>query len=90
MGIQADLLLCRSDRPISLESKRKLAQFCNLPQENVIAAVDAKNIYQVPLHYHEEGLDERVCNYFKLKSSQANLDHWLDVHKKVRIFDSDY
>jgi CTP synthase len=76
VGIQADLLLCRSDRPIPLEAKRKLAQFCNIHSENVIAALDAENIYHVPLQYHEEGLDRQVCRHFHLSSENTDLKRW--------------
>jgi len=80
VGIQADLLLCRSDRPIPLEAKRKLAQFCNLGSDNVIAALDADNIYQVPLQYHEEGFDRQVCRYFGVERPATGLERW---HKLI-------
>ena len=80
VGIQADLLLCRSDRPIPLDAKRKLAQFCNVHSENVIAALDAGNIYQVPLQYHEEGFDQQVCRYFGIEKPATDLDRW---HKLI-------
>lgn len=82
-GIQADLLLCRSDRPISLEAKRKLAQFCNVPSERVIAALDADNIYKVPLQYHSEGFDEQICKYFRIPTDRLDLSIWEDIAKKI-------
>ena len=85
VGIQADLLLCRSDRPIPLEAKRKLAQFCNLGSDNVIAALDADNIYQVPLQYHEEGFDRQVCRYFGVERPAIGLERW---HKLIETIHS--
>ena len=79
VGIQADLLLCRCDRPIPMEEKRKLALFCNVNSERVIAALDANNIYKVPLQYHAEGFDEQVCRYFGLTDTVADLDKWEKV-----------
>ena len=85
VGIQADLLLCRSDRPIPLDAKRKLAQFCNVHSENVIAALDAGNIYQVPLQYHEERFDQQVCRYFGTEKPATGLDPW---HKLINSIEN--
>jgi CTP synthase len=85
VGIQADLLLCRSDRPIPVEAKRKLAQFCNVQSESVIAALDAENIYQVPLQYHDEGFDRQVCKFFGVEKPATGLNRW---HKVVEDFKS--
>ncbi|MCX7338177.1 MAG: CTP synthase [Alphaproteobacteria bacterium] len=79
VGIQPDLLLCRSDRPIPIEAKRKLAQFCNVKSEFVVAALDADNIYRVPLLYHDEGFDSRVCEYFGVHNTCADLTKWNTV-----------
>jgi CTP synthase len=80
VGIQPDLLLCRSDRPIPEDAKRKLAQFCNVQSDRVIAALDAQTIYQVPLQYHEEGFDEQVCAFFGLNHhTPKTLDRWRSV-----------
>ncbi|MDP3371536.1 MAG: CTP synthase [Candidatus Paracaedibacteraceae bacterium] len=76
VGIQADLLLCRCDRPIPVEEKRKLAQFCNVSSDHVIAALDASNIYRVPMQYHAEGFDEQVCRYFGFKDRPVDLTKW--------------
>lgn len=85
VGIQADLLLCRSDRPIPVDAKRKLAQFCNVQSERVIAALDSDNIYRVPLQYHAEGFDEQVCQYFGLTSKKNDLSRW---HKVCEAIDN--
>ncbi len=83
VGIQADLLLCRSDRPIPVEAKRKLAQFCNVRPEQVIAALDSDNIYKVPLQYHAEGFDEQIVKYFGLDNGPVDLSRWKEVEKLI-------
>lgn len=79
VGIQADMLLCRCDRPIPIEDKRKLALFCNVNEKHVIAALDADNIYRVPLQYHKEGFDEEVCKYFGLHNKPIDLKKWDNI-----------
>ena len=79
-GIQPDLLLCRSQMEIPENEKRKIALFCNLRAENVIAALDVANIYQVPLSYSKEGLDAAVCRHFGLDASHApDLSKWEQI-----------
>lgn len=76
-GIQPDILLCRSDRPIGVEERRKLALFCNIKPECVIEGLDVSTIYQVPISYHEQGLDREVCKHFALESKTApDLSIW--------------
>ena len=65
MGIQPDLLLCRTEDKIPNEQKSKIALFCNLKPESV-KALDASSIYEVPLSYHKQGLDHQICKHFKL------------------------
>ena len=85
VGIQPDLLLCRSDRPIPEDAKRKLALFCNVRPDCVIAALDAATIYQVPLQYHDEGFDEQICRFFGLENHQPKtLDQWHQVVKTLK------
>lgn len=76
VGIQPDILICRSERPISSEMKSKIGLFCSVRPENVISAKDAFSIYEVPLQLHSEGFDTRVTEHFELKSSQPNLEGW--------------
>ncbi|MBI1954173.1 MAG: CTP synthase [Proteobacteria bacterium] len=90
LGIQPDILLCRTNRPITLDIKNKLGLFCNVKTERVIAAYDVKNIYEVPLIYHQEGLDDQVCQYFKTSPQTKtflknwdNLLHIIQNPKKV-------
>ncbi len=77
VGIQPNLLLCRSSRPISPSERRKIALFCNVHEDNVITALDVETIYRVPLCYHTEGLDIQVCRYFGLPfARKPNLTIW--------------
>jgi CTP synthase len=85
MGIQPDVLLCRCSQPIPQEMKEKLALFCNIKPERVIAALDVDTIYQVPVHYHEEGLDEVVCQFFGLPTDQKpDLTNWFHLVERIR------
>jgi CTP synthase len=84
VGIRPDLLLCRCDRPISPESRRKIALFCNLRPEAVIPALDVDTIYRVPIAYHEQGFDTEVCRHFKLETKEPTLANWHHVVTRVR------
>jgi CTP synthase len=85
VGIQPDMLLCRSDREIPPGEKRKIALFCNVREEAVIPALDVDCIYQVPLSYHAEGMDKVVCNHFGLINAPApNLSVWQGIVDRVR------
>lgn len=76
-GIQPDILLCRSDRPIGLEERRKLALFCNIKPECVIEALDVTTIYQVPISYHYQGFDREVSKHFGLEAKTSpDLSIW--------------
>jgi CTP synthase len=79
VGIQPDVLLCRSDRLIPDAERRKIAQFCNVREEAVISALDVDTIYKVPLSYHDEGLDDQVCKHFKIDALSPNLTRWTDI-----------
>jgi len=76
IGIQPDILLCRTEREIPIEERKKVALFCNLSEDSVFQALDAKSIYQVPLRYHEQGLDTRVLEHFSLTSAEPDLSQW--------------
>jgi len=85
VGIQADMLLCRSDREIPQSERRKIALFCNVREEAVISALDVDTIYQVPVSYHEQGLDEQVCKHFGLTSApKPDLTRWKKIVERVR------
>jgi CTP synthase len=84
VGIQPDLLLCRSDRPIPTAERRKIALFCNLREERVISALDVESIYEVPISYHDEGLDQQVCAHFGLLSLPApDLTRWHTIIDRI-------
>ncbi len=74
VGIQPDALLCRAEREIPGGERRKIAQFCNIAQEAVIAALDVPSIYQVPINYHQEGLDAAVYRHFGIEHGRRPLD----------------
>ncbi|TWA82619.1 CTP synthase [Azospirillum brasilense] len=85
MGIQANILLCRADRPIPDNERRKIALFCNIRPERVIAALDVDSIYQVPVSYHEEGFDTQVLAYFGLPTEgKPDLSRWTSIVERVR------
>lgn len=83
-GIQPDMLLCRSQMPIPENEKRKIALFCNIKEENVIAALDAPSIYAVPLAYSREGMDRQVCKYFGLADGPADLSKWEHIVETIK------
>jgi CTP synthase len=83
LGIQPDLLLCRCDREITLDERRKIALFCNLREEAVIPALDARTIYEVPLRYHEQGFDTQVCRHFGLDGAEPDLAIWEEIVKRI-------
>ena len=85
VGIQANILLCRADRPIPENERKKIALFCNIRPERVIAALDVDNIYQVPISYHEEGFDTQVLAYFGLPiAGKPDLTRWTTIAERVR------
>ena len=83
-GIQPDILLCRSQIAIPDNERRKIALFCNIREDNVIAALDVSNIYQVPLSYSKEGMDKAVCRYFGIPTPDADLSKWEKIVETVK------
>lgn len=89
IGIQPNILMCRSDRPIPENERRKIALFCNIPQECVIEALDVDTIYRVPIAYHSHGLDTQVLKCFGLleeggeDENPPKLDKWEDIVEKA-------
>ena len=84
IGIQPDILLCRCDRPIPDGERQKIALFCNVREEAVIPALDVDSIYEVPLRYHECGLDMQILKVFGVTDApQPNLERWLDISQLV-------
>ncbi|MBD3180097.1 MAG: CTP synthase [Candidatus Latescibacteria bacterium] len=84
IGIQPDLLLCRSERPLSDEIKNKISLFCNVEKEAVIEALDSDSIYEVPLNLHKEGFDEIVVKKLRLECEPPMLDNWKEMTRKIR------
>lgn len=76
IGIQPDILVCRSERPLAESEKRKIALFTNVEERAVISSLDAKSIYQVPRMLHEQGLDDLVTHRFRLDLPPADLSDW--------------
>lgn len=83
IGIQPDILVCRCDRPLSFGMKQKLSEFCNVPEECVITAQDAKSIYEVPLMMEQEGLAEQSINLLQLEQRQPDLAQWQTLVKRL-------
>jgi CTP synthase len=83
IGIQPDILVCRCDRPLSFGMKQKLSEFCNVPEECVITAQDAKSIYEVPLMMEQEGLAEQSINLLQLEQRQPDLTQWQTLVKRL-------
>ncbi|MDP9085155.1 MAG: CTP synthase [Pseudomonadota bacterium] len=83
LGIQPDVLLCRCDRPLPESDREKIALFCNVPKSAVIPALDARSIYDVPLQYHAEGLDDAVLSVFRLEGPKPDLAQWHDIMDRL-------
>ncbi|MGO4774721.1 CTP synthase, partial [Lysobacter sp. 2RAB21] len=79
IGIQPDVLLCRSEQPLPDSDRRKIALFTNVPEKAVISAVDLDNIYKLPQWFHEQGLDAIVLDRLRLQPGPANLVEWNEV-----------
>ncbi len=88
-GIRPQILLCRADRPIDEGERKKISLFCNIPFERVIPALDASNIYDVPLAYHAEGLDDQVIACFNLTSKEPDLTVWHDIMRRIKFPESE-
>ena len=84
IGIQPDIIICRSERAIPLDQRKKISLFCNVDIKNVIQTVDVKTIYEAPISFNNEKLDQQVLDYFKLKSKKkVNLSPWKKITKVV-------
>ncbi len=88
IGIQADMLLCRCDREIPTDARKKIALFCNVRDSRVIPALDVDTIYQVPISYHEQGFDTEVLRFFGLieegLKDDIDLSRWTEVVQRIR------
>ena len=84
MGIQPNMLVCRSDYPVPDDMRRKLAQFCNVPAKYIIQNLDAKSLYQVPLMLEGEGFADKVCEALKLEHRQPDLKDWIELVERFQ------
>jgi len=84
IGIQPDIIICRSERNIPLDQRKKISLFCNVEIKNVIQTIDVKTIYEAPISFNNEKLDKQVLDYFKIKSKKSvNLNPWKKITKIV-------
>jgi len=83
IGIQPDILLCRSERRISAELKRKIALFCNVAESCVISMEDVKTIYEVPVELSKEGLDAQITRLLRLEDGLANMQPWMEMLQRL-------
>jgi CTP synthase len=83
IGIQPDFILCRGERPLSRELKRKIALFCSVDERHVISAEDRASVYEVPLAFKEEGLDDAIVETLGLSAREPDLTAWKEIVRKV-------
>ncbi|MDA9249731.1 CTP synthase [bacterium] len=90
IGIAPDILVCRSEHPIPEKEREKIALFCNVRKESVVAAYDLKSIYEAPLAYHNQGLDQAVLDAFNINpASKPDLTVWNDVYDRIHNTDGE-
>jgi CTP synthase len=82
-GIQPDAIVCRSEAPLSVNLKRKISSLCDVDPKAVVNAADARNLYEIPLVLHEEGLDDEVCKILRLDSPDLDLSEWETLVDRV-------
>ncbi len=83
-GIQPDILICRTEVPLEESLKSKIALFCNVPTDAVVTAIDADTIYELPLNYHEEGLDNKILELLNVWTGQPNLTPWKNLVHTIK------
>ena len=90
-GIQPDVIVCRSDRPIPTNLKRKISHLCDVPPEAVVSAIDAGNLYEIPLVLHDEGLDDYVCDILRIDTNAHPIDltDWEALVEQIRHLDGE-
>ena len=89
IGVQPDILLCRCDQPLPDNVRSKIALFCNVREEDVIGAPDVGSIYEVPIRYHEEGLDTQVLSHFGLDTTAPDLARWDEICNRLSAPEGD-
>jgi len=92
IGIAPDMVMCRSEEPLSREIRKKIALFASLPEEAIVSACDVDNIYKVPLRFREEGVDDFVLDHFRMEAPAPDLSEWetivhraAEARERVRI-----
>ena len=83
LGIQPDILVTRAPIPLTNNVKKKLSLFGSIPEKNIIEAIDVNNIYQIPINFHEQNIEDIILNQFKLKITKSNLDYWYQLIENV-------
>jgi CTP synthase len=84
IGIQPDILLCRTEQSLSPEIKAKIALFCNVEKNAVITAKDVESIYEVPLFFHQEGLDDRIVELLNIWTRAPRLENWIALNQTIK------
>lgn len=84
IGIQPDIIVCRSERPISDDIREKIALFCDIPSEAVIPNMDADTIYELPLVFEQEGLDDLVIRRLGLEAGEGDMDEWRKMVERIK------
>jgi CTP synthase len=83
IGIQPDILICRSEQPLAAEIKRKIALFCNVDFACVIESPDVKSIYEIPVRFFDQGLDREVCQRLRLETREPDLTEWKTMTERI-------
>jgi CTP synthase len=89
IGIQPDILLCRTEVPLGHDIREKIALFCNVREESVVEARDVASIYHVPIHLHKEGLDEMIVKLMNIDAPEPDLSEWEDMLRRLREADDE-
>ncbi len=84
IGIQPSILLCRAERKVHPSHLEKIAQMCSVPHSKVIPAPNVSNIYEVPLVYHENGLDTELLKFFRMDAKEPDLSRWLEINDAIK------
>ncbi len=84
LGIQPDIILCRTEKPLTDEMKGKISLFCNVEKEAVITAIDVENIYEIPLKFHQERLEQLIIKKLNLKCDSLSLDEWEEMVYRIK------
>jgi CTP synthase len=84
IGIQPNILLCRTAQPLSKQIREKIGLFCNVPSQAVIQAIDVDCIYEVPILFHQEGLDSLIIQHLGLKCGELHMEDWVEMMQRIK------